>query len=133
MNYLSFGNLISHKGLKPDPDKIRAIMELKAPENRTQFVDILGLANYLQRFSSQLADVTGPMPALLKDKAEFLWDRPQADSLEKMKQTITKQPVLAYFDPSKSMKENPQKLTQLSSRSHPRHLVGKRTAQKTSP
>ena len=30
----------------------------------------------------------------------------------------------------KGMKENPQKLTQLSSRSHPRHLVGKRTAQK---
>ena len=32
--------------------------------------------------------------------------------------------------PWKSRKENPQKLTQLSSRSHPRHLVGKRTAQK---
>ena len=30
----------------------------------------------------------------------------------------------------KNRKENPQKLTQLSSRSHPRHLVGKRTAQK---
>ena len=30
----------------------------------------------------------------------------------------------------KSRKENPQKLTQLSSRSHPIHLVGKRTAQK---
>ena len=30
----------------------------------------------------------------------------------------------------KSRKENPKKLTQLSSRSHPRHLVGKRTAQK---
>ena len=30
----------------------------------------------------------------------------------------------------KSRKENPQKLTQLSSRAHPRHLVGKRTAQK---
>ena len=29
----------------------------------------------------------------------------------------------------KSRNENPQKLTQLSSRSHPRHLVGKRTAQ----
>ena len=28
----------------------------------------------------------------------------------------------------KSRKENPQKLTQLSSRSHPRHLVGKRKA-----
>ena len=31
---------------------------------------------------------------------------------------------------SKSRKETPQKLTQLSSRSHPRHLVGKKTAQK---
>ena len=30
----------------------------------------------------------------------------------------------------KSRKENPQTLTQLSSRSHPRHLVGKKTAQK---
>ena len=30
----------------------------------------------------------------------------------------------------KSRKENPQKLTQLSSRSHSRHFVGKRTAQK---
>ena len=34
------------------------------------------------------------------------------------------------FKGYKSRKENPQKLTQLSSRSHPRHLVGKRTAQK---
>ena len=31
---------------------------------------------------------------------------------------------------TKSRKETPQKLTQLSSRSHPRHPVGKRTAQK---
>ena len=38
-----------------------------------------------------------------------------------------------FFTRFKSRKENPQKPTQLSSRSHPRHLVGKRTAQKTPP
>ena len=38
----------------------------------------------------------------------------------------TKTAVCIY----ESRKENPQKLTQLRSRSHPRHLVGKRTAQK---
>ena len=38
--------------------------------------------------------------------------------------------VSIYKVNSKSRKENPQKLIQLSSRSHPRHLVGKRTAQK---
>ena len=39
-------------------------------------------------------------------------------------------PTLHILHNSESRKENPQKLTQLSSRSHPRHLVGKRTAQK---
>ena len=39
---------------------------------------------------------------------------------------------VSFVHTSKSRKENPQKLTQLSSRSHPRHLVGKRTAQKDS-
>ena len=34
------------------------------------------------------------------------------------------------LEQKKSRNEIPQKLTQLSSRSHPRHLVGKRTAQK---
>ena len=40
------------------------------------------------------------------------------------------QTPLAGADIYKSRKENPQKLTQLSSRSHPSHLVRKRTAQK---
>ena len=35
-----------------------------------------------------------------------------------------------YISDSMGRKATPQKLTQLSSRSHPRHLVGKRTAQK---
>ena len=43
---------------------------------------------------------------------------------------ILQKPTVYFFYISKSRKENPQKLTQLSSRSHPRHLVGKRTAQK---
>ena len=44
-------------------------------------------------------------------------------------------PVLVTAAPQtwsyNSRRENPQELTQLSSRSHPRHLVGKRRAQKT--
>ena len=57
--------------------------------------------------------------------------------IHKVVMTKTKQPVhtkiqsvLHRSNNRKSRKENPQKLTQLSSRSHPRHLVGKRTAHK---
>ena len=38
--------------------------------------------------------------------------------------------LLIEYCQSKSRKENPQKLTQLSTRSHPRHLVGKGITQK---
>ena len=38
--------------------------------------------------------------------------------------------IMEILVTDKSRKENAQKLTQLSSRSYPRHLVGKRTAQK---
>ena len=103
LRYIFFGHRITSSGLKPDPYKIRAIMELKPPENRTQLENILGIANYLQRFSPHLADVTGPMHALFKGDAEFIWDQPQMDMLEKMKQAITQQPILAYFDPSKAV------------------------------
>ena len=40
------------------------------------------------------------------------------------------QEAVQLYNVSKSRNENPQKLTQLSSRSHQRHLVGERTAQK---
>ena len=57
-----------------------------------------------------------PIPVRLKKVSLHFWD--YISSLRLAKRRF------------KSKKENPQKLTQVSSRSHPRHLVGKRTAQK---
>ena len=45
--------------------------------------------------------------------------------------SATPQIILSGSLQDLSRKENPQKLTQLSSRSHPRHLVGKRQHKKT--
>ena len=63
--------------------------------------------------------LSGQEPAL--SKHVFISRKKQNTDCTSLKQV----PAL-----SKSRKKNPQKLTQLSSRSHPRHLVGKRTAQK---
>ena len=56
-------------------------------------------------------------------------NRPTHDNLNNYR--IFRAKARRTIKESKSRKENPQKPTQLSSRSHPRHLVGKRTAQKT--
>ena len=63
----------------------------------------------------------------LHSPLQFISERSQTQQDSHM--TRNAQSTCIYGD-WKSRKETPQKLTQLSSRSHPRHLVGKRTAQK---
>ena len=59
---------------------------------------ILGMANYLQKFSPQMSQITAPMRDLLKKEIEFVWDDAQEDSFEKLKDMITRSPVLKYFN-----------------------------------
>ena len=70
-------------------------------------------------------------------RQEFAFGRKERFLFSEVSQVIGRQNLLGknkihsvYVQSLKSRKENPQKLTQLSSISHPRHLVGKRTAQK---
>ena len=69
------------------------------------------------------------MEKQLKDKKESD-DKSEYERAKKdVKEEATKSEVNVDLI-HENKQENPQKLTQLSSRSHPRHLVGKRTAQK---
>lgn len=47
-----FGHVLTADGLKPDPEKIRAIVEMKAPENKSELETILGMITYLSKFDS---------------------------------------------------------------------------------
>ena len=78
-----------------------------------------------QPIPAPTASAIGPCPTMI-----HIVGRPGSGSLPR---TIAPPDHPLYFLMAlfyKSRKENPQKLTQLSSRSHPRHLLGKRTAQK---
>ena len=96
-----FGHLITDEGLKPDPEKIKAIKMMPPPTNKKELQTVLGMITYLSKFAPQLSETTKPMRDLLKDDIEFSWDKPQEEALHKVKQIITAQPVLAFFDPRK--------------------------------
>lgn len=97
-----FGHILSSEGLKPDPGKVKAIMNMTAPANKKELQTLLGMVTYLAKFaSSQLSEVTKPMRDLLKVDVEFQWDTIQQQAFEKTKEILSKQPVLAYFDPAK--------------------------------
>ena len=58
------------------------------------------MVNQLNKFADHLADETRPLrELLLKDRA-WVWGEAQRQSFKQIKETLTKSPVLALFDPN---------------------------------
>ena len=62
---------------------------------------LLGTVNYLDKFIENKAAIQGPISQLLQKDAAFVWDTQQRLAFDKLKQVISKSPVLAYFDNNK--------------------------------
>ena len=99
-----FGHLVIADGLKHDPAKVKAIHDMPPPCDRKELQALLGMITYLAKFASQQSETTKPMRDLLKEDAESIWDEQQQTALQKIKDTIKSQPVLAFFDPKKEVR-----------------------------
>ena len=64
---------------------------------------MLGMAKYLAKFAPNLSDVTAPMRDLLKKDTECVWDMRQETGFTRMKDIVTRSPVLAFYDPKKEL------------------------------
>ena len=51
-----FGHLLTDKGLKPDPDKVRAVQSMKLPSVRSELETFLGMVTYLSKFAPNLSE-----------------------------------------------------------------------------
>ena len=93
-----FGHILTRDGVKPDPNKIEAIVQMKPPKDKKQLASFLGLANYLNKFSPQLAMLTKPLQDLLLKKTQFIWTEREQMAFNSVKEEIGKTVVLKYFD-----------------------------------
>ena len=62
-----YGHTLTEKQLQPAEDKLQAIKNIKVPENAAELLTILGMINYLNRFSVKLAEYTAPWRELTKE------------------------------------------------------------------
>lgn len=68
------GYVVNSSGLLVDPEKVRAILELKAPTKVSELRRILGICGWYRRFLKDFSTVTAPLRTLLQKSAKFVWD-----------------------------------------------------------
>ena len=93
---LFFRHLITSKGLKPDPKKIDAIVQMSVPQNKAQLQSFIGLCNYLTCYVPHLTDVLSPLHAITAKASEFQWQKLHSDA--RAKQVIANSCTLQYFN-----------------------------------
>ena len=95
------GNIISTEGLRPDPEKVRAMKEMPPPTTKEYVRRFLGSIQYLAKFLPMLAEVETPLRELTKRDVLFHCDAQQAEAFQRLKDLCCTAPVLAYYDVKK--------------------------------
>ena len=95
------GHVIDIAGIHPDPDKVSAIQQLKAPTNVTELRRFLGMVTYLGKFTSNLSQKVKPLRDLLSKENQWVWGDTQQTAFLQIKQELSDGPVLALYDPSR--------------------------------
>ena len=95
------GHIISAEGLKPSPNKLRAVSELPVPSKVTELKTFLGLVNYYAKFLPDLANRLAPLYKLLQHGEPWNWSTQQETAFQDVKKSLLTPQVLAHFDDTK--------------------------------
>ncbi|CAI7733219.1 unnamed protein product [Closterium sp. NIES-53] len=95
------GHMVSAEGVHVDPRKIEAVKKWKVQENVKELQQVLGFANYYNRFMPQYAKIAAPLTNLLKKDTPYKWDTPHQQAMEQLQTALTTASVLILPDPDK--------------------------------
>ena len=62
---------------------------------------MLGLANYLHKYSENYADMARPLSNLLKRDVEWCWGNTEHEAVQAVKESLLHAPILALPDPDR--------------------------------
>ena len=85
-------------GLQMDANKWQVIQNWPQPKNVKELQSFLGSVNYFSKFIPHLSSFRKPLQDLLKSSNEFVWLKVNDEAFKTLKNAITKDVTLKYFD-----------------------------------
>jgi hypothetical protein len=93
--------ILSHQGIRVDPLKVEAILNLPPPSSLSQLQSLQGKANVLHRFIPNYDELMLKFTRLVKKGSEFVWDTTTNKAFEALKLTLTCTPLHFPLDYSR--------------------------------
>jgi len=97
------GMTFSSEGMKPDEDRVKALLGLKPPKCKLELQRLLGAFNYLRQFIPNMSTLITILRDLLKKNVCWVWSEAHTEVLNKLKQIVASPQVLVNFDPNKKI------------------------------
>jgi len=93
---LVLGHLLTSKGLKPQSNKVEAILNWQPPKNIAELRSFFVAVGYYRQFIPNYSSMSEPLCRLLKKNAKFIWSSDQDLSFKFLKQKLMESPVLTF-------------------------------------
>ena len=87
---------IDENGIKPNEEKVEAILKLIPPKNTKELKSRLEAFQYMAKFLSKFSERTDRLRKLLKKNEKWEWGTEQEEDFGKTKQMLTEGPCLGH-------------------------------------
>lgn len=98
------GDILSSEGVRPDPRKVSAIKNMPRPECKKDVQRFNGMITYMGKFIPNLSEKMAPLRQLTEKNIEWQWNHEHEKSWTELKELLTEEPVLRFYDPEKPIK-----------------------------
>lgn len=92
------GHVVGNGKIKPDPGRVKSIVEFPRPTTVRQVRRFMGMAGWYRKYINNFSDVAAPMTDLLKTTDRFTWTPEATVSFDELKKCLTTAPVLTHAD-----------------------------------
>jgi transposase InsO family protein len=89
------------KGIRMDPEKVKAILAWEIPCSVKGVRSFLGFANFYRRFIHDFSEISAPLTELTKKDMAFQWTAAADQAFTRLKEMFTTAPILTQFDPDR--------------------------------